>query len=103
MASFRRTPEQKSTHSSCVAEELLKVVETELWDRAANIPWSERKRMQGQWLYQRDFCRTADQSIAEQESKFRRWRRLGALAVQHPQLFQVPAFRRRLFGRLLPF
>jgi glycosyltransferase involved in cell wall biosynthesis len=103
VACFRRTPEQKSTHSLRVAEELLKVVETELWDRAADIPWSERKRLQGQWLYQRDFCSTADQSVADQESKFRRWRRLGALAVQHPQLFQVPDFRRRLFGRLLPF
>jgi glycosyltransferase involved in cell wall biosynthesis len=103
VACFRRTPAQKSTHSSRVAEELLKVVQTELWDRTTQIPWSERKRLQGEWLYQRDFCMTADQSVASQESALRRWGRLGALAVQHPQLFQVRDFRRRLFGRLLPF
>ena len=103
VACFRRTPEQKSTHSARVSEELLKVVETELWDRSTEIPWNERKRLQGQWLYQRDFCPLAERSVASQESKFRRWRRLGALAMRHPQLFQVRDFRRRLFGRLLPF
>ena len=103
IASFRRTLEQKSNYSARVSEELLNVVETELWDRSTQISWRERKRLQGQWLYQRDFCTTTDQSVAQQESVFRRWQRLGVLAVRHPQLFQVPDFRRRLLGRLLPF
>ena len=103
VACFRRTPEQKSTHSARVSDELLEVVHAELWDRSTRIPWRERRRLQGQWLYQRDFCVAADQSLARHESKFQRWTRLGALAVQHPQLFQVRDFRRRLFGRLLPF
>ena len=32
------------------------------------IPWGERRRLQGQWLYQSDFCAAANQSVAQHES-----------------------------------
>lgn len=100
IACFRRTPDQKSTQSARVADELLKVLRSELWDNTTPIPHCERLRLQGQWLYQREFCSAADQSVVRRESKLQRWSRLALLAVRHPQLVQVPDFRRRVFGRL---
>jgi Glycosyl transferase family 2 len=100
LSSFRKTPVQKSTHATRVADELLKVVHAELWDPVAPIPRKERLRLQGHWLYQHDFCDSSDQSVTRRESRIRRWARLGMLACQHPQLFQVRDFRRRLLGRL---
>jgi glycosyltransferase involved in cell wall biosynthesis len=97
---FRRTPVQKSTHSANVAEELLDVVEREIWDPATPISQSDRNRLQGQWLFQRKFRGTADLSVARGETRWRRWARLMGVAVRHPKLFCVPEFRCRLFGRL---
>jgi glycosyltransferase involved in cell wall biosynthesis len=39
LACFRRTPDQKSTQSERVADELLQVVHPELWDYSTQIPW----------------------------------------------------------------
>jgi glycosyltransferase involved in cell wall biosynthesis len=100
LTAFRRTPVQKSTHSAKVAEELLNVVQPELWDATTPIPARLRARLQGQWLYQKKFCAEADRSVAGGESRWRRWARLAWLSLRHPQLFRVPGFRQRAFGRL---
>jgi len=99
LTAFRKTPVQKSTHSQAVSDELLEVLREELWDDAAAIPSPLRTRLQGQWLYQKVFCREADRSLAQGESRLKRWVQLSWFALRHPQLFQVPAFRRRAFGR----
>jgi glycosyltransferase involved in cell wall biosynthesis len=101
LACFRRTATQKSVHSERVADELLRVVEGELWDATAPLPRSERFRLQGQWLYQHEFCARADRSIERRQSRFVRWGGLAWFAFWHPQLFHVRDFRRRLLGRLI--
>jgi hypothetical protein len=100
LACFRRTPTQKSTHAERVADELLGVVQAELWDDTAPLEHAERSRLKGQWLYQREFCTRADRSVERHESRLVRWAALAWFALRHPQVFHVRDFRSRLFGRL---
>src|SRR5262249_39647941 len=95
---FRRTATQKSTHSAKVADELLDVVRPELWDAAAPIAPSLRRRLQGQWLFDREFRGAADRSVQRGEGRIRRWGRLLGVVARHPQLLHLPEFRRRVLG-----
>lgn len=98
LTAFRRTPVQKSAHAQAVSDELLGVVRRELWDESAAISTPERERLQGEWLYQKVFCPEANLSVSRGDSLLRRWAQLSWLALRHPQLFRVPAFRRRALG-----
>lgn len=92
---FRVTPQQKSSRSAEVSDELLQVVRPFLWDRATPIAWRQRVGLQGKWLFDAVFRKEAEASVQRHESRLRRWARLAAVVASHPALWASTAFRRR--------
>ena len=100
LASFRRTPVQKSNLSANVADELLRVVRPWLWDRSAPIPWGTRQRLQGAWIFDAVFRKEAARSVANSESRLRRWLRLASIVVGHPKILLCSYFRNHIANNL---
>ncbi len=100
VACFRRTPEQKSSRSAEVADELLGVVRPWLWDNSAPIPWQKRVALQGKWLFDAVFRKEAARSAGRGESRLTRWLRLAALSLRHPQMLAASHLRRHVMGNL---
>ena len=102
LACFRMQPNQKSTQSSRVADELLQVVRPWIWDNKTALSWRQRLDLKAKWIFDAEFRREANRSAERGEMRPRRWLRLGWLTMQHPELFAARAFRRRLLSSLLP-
>ena len=102
LASFRMQPNQKSTQSSRVADELLRVVRPWIWEKETTLSWRQRLDLKGKWLFDAQFRREANQSLERGEARGRRWLRLAWLTVQHPEMFAARAFRKRLLGSMVP-
>jgi glycosyltransferase involved in cell wall biosynthesis len=98
LSCFRCTRTQKTSQRAQVTEELLSIVQPELWDASTPIVPAARRRMQGQWLFHRKFRVTANQSVALGESRLRRWLRLLGALSRHPQLLYVPEFRHHVLA-----
>jgi glycosyltransferase involved in cell wall biosynthesis len=99
LACFRFQPSQKTKDAKRVADEELAVVKKWLWD--PNIPLAPDKRrlLQGYWLHDCKFRKTADASVARKQSQLIRWFQLAVIAMYYRQLWAIPNFRSRVFGR----
>src|SRR5262249_2630364 len=97
LAAFRLQPNQKSSHSSEVADEVLSVVGPRLWSRRGNVRRWKRLRLQGDWLFDAVFRRRAGECVARGDRRLWRWMQLGLLSLRNPALFASRLYRRRVF------
>ncbi len=93
---FRFHAAQKSGMSQKAADELRAVVRPFLWDAAVPLAPADRRRLQAMWLYDGPFRELADQSVAAGEGRIRRWLRLAAFVVGHPNVLGAQGMRGRL-------
>ena len=96
VAAFRVHAKQKSAAAERAAAELLSVVRKYLWERDSSLPWSERFELQNHWLYTSVFLRRAGETMAGNESRFARYRRLSHVLLRHPQIALGAGFRARI-------
>lgn len=95
VSSFRITPDQKSSQSEAVADELRRVVQALLWDNDSPIPRRKRVALQRMWLYDARFLKKASGSAALGEGRPRRWVRLAWVLARNPGILRTEAFWRR--------
>jgi hypothetical protein len=95
---FRIQPNQKSTQPQKTAAELLKVVQPLLWEKPGQLPFFQRLKLQGDWLFDTHFRHEAAAMAAAGQCKMERWRNMIGLALAHPQLFCSGMFWDRVAG-----
>jgi len=100
-ACFRFQPSQKTSNATRTANEELAIVEKWLWDPAVPLSPEKRRQLQAWWIYDCKFRQVADASIEAKESTLRRWLKLASVALRHPQILRVPAFRHRMWGSVV--
>jgi glycosyltransferase involved in cell wall biosynthesis len=100
LAAFRLHPKQKSTQSVSSVTELLNVVRPSIFSSDLFLTPSKRSELKGKWIYQARFLEAVRYSMERKEKCWRRWLRLAWLSVRNPRVFQVRAFRERLYGVL---
>jgi glycosyltransferase involved in cell wall biosynthesis len=96
VACFRFQPAQKTSDSSRTADEELAVIKPLLWDKGVPLTAKRRRELQAQWLYHKALRPVLESSLQRNESKFRRWARVIAVCIRHPQIPSAPMFRQRL-------
>ncbi|MBT6278261.1 MAG: glycosyltransferase [Chromatiales bacterium] len=94
LACFRLTPTQKTQDARGVSEELLDVVEGQLWDLSA--PVQHHLMLQGDWLYQRRFLPAVAASEAARHGTALRWVQLAWLRLRTPKIFVSRPLRQRI-------
>jgi cellulose synthase/poly-beta-1,6-N-acetylglucosamine synthase-like glycosyltransferase len=102
LAAFRLQPNQKSTQPERTADELLQVVQPYLFQRDDSISRSKAVELRAKWNFNAGFLKAAELSRRRNETRWRRWLRLGWFSLQHPGLLAAPKFRERLL-RSRPF
>ncbi|AFZ59170.1 glycosyltransferase [Anabaena cylindrica FACHB-243] len=92
---FRFTAVQKSNQRQKVADELLELVRSILWDRTVPISLKHRLSLQGKWLYQVKFLCQVEQSVISCDKKLIRWLKTFKTVVQFPQILLASSFQSR--------
>jgi glycosyltransferase involved in cell wall biosynthesis len=98
-AAFRIQPNQKTSNAERVAREEIRVVNEWIWDPRTPISKSARRQLQGKWIFDAVFRKTADESVAKGEGRLQRWWKLGRLLTKYPQMLTTRQFFDRLFRR----
>jgi glycosyltransferase involved in cell wall biosynthesis len=96
LAAFRLQPNQKSTQPERTAAELLDVVRPYILQRDDSLTYSKRVTLTGEWIFHTGFLKEVEESLAHGEGRWRRWARLTAFSLNHPQMLAGRGFRRRL-------
>jgi glycosyltransferase involved in cell wall biosynthesis len=96
LAAFRLHPNQKSTRPEQTAAELLHVVRPYILQRDGSLTYSKRVMLTGEWIFHTGFLKEVEESLAHGEGRWRRWARLAAFSLRHPQMLAGRGFRRRL-------
>lgn len=96
LACFRITDTQKSNQSLKVAEELLDIVKTILWDKETQLPLKKRLTLQGKWLYQVKLLKQIEKSVKAKDHFLLRWIKSSSVIFSNPQILLSPAFKGRL-------
>jgi glycosyltransferase involved in cell wall biosynthesis len=100
LAAFRLQPNQKSTQSNGSVTEQLNVVRPYIFSSDASLTRSKRRELKVRWIYHAGFLETVRHSLERKEKPWRRWLRLAWFSLRNPRVFQIHAFRARLFGVL---
>jgi glycosyltransferase involved in cell wall biosynthesis len=99
LAAFRLQPKQKSTQPELTAAELLQVVRPYILQHDG-LTYSKRLTLTGEWIFHTGFLKEVEESLAQGEGRWRRWARLGAFSLRHPQMLAGRGFRRKLVKSL---
>jgi glycosyltransferase involved in cell wall biosynthesis len=102
-ACFRFQPLQKTRDAKRAVDEELAVVREWLWNPDVPLAPDKRWVLQGHWLYDCEFRKVADASVARGQFSLIRWFQLIRLAIRHRELWAVPGFRNRVFGGVKGF
>jgi glycosyltransferase involved in cell wall biosynthesis len=96
LAAFRLQPKQKSTQPERTAAELLQVVRPYILQHDGSLTYSKRLTLTGEWIFHTGFLKEVEKSLAHGERRWRRWVRLAAFSLRHPQMLAGRGFRSRL-------
>jgi glycosyltransferase involved in cell wall biosynthesis len=100
LAAFRLQPKQKSTQRERTAAELLQVVRPYILQHDGSLTYSKRLTLTGEWIFHAGFLKEVEESLAQGEGRWRRWARLAAFSLRHPQMLAGRGFRRMLVQSL---
>jgi glycosyltransferase involved in cell wall biosynthesis len=107
LACFRLHPGQKSHRETDRSEEeYYAMAKPWLWDKSVPLSASDRRRLQGEWLYHTKYIPAFLAAAKRGDPAWRRWPRTAWLCARHPQILASQAFRphlqklARLFRRL---
>lgn len=100
LAAFRMQPNQKSTQPDRTSAELLQVVRPYILQHDGSLTYSKRLSLTGDWIFHTGFLNEVEASLARGEGHWRRWARLAAFSLRHPQMVAGGGFRRKLISWL---
>jgi glycosyltransferase involved in cell wall biosynthesis len=95
-ACFRITPTQKSTHAQRASDELLSVLREYLWNPEVKISPADRRRFQGDYLYQTQFLPTVARCVEQKHSRARRTQHILKVISVNPQILRSRGFWGRI-------
>lgn len=96
LSCFRFASHQKSNHREDVANELLHIVSSFIWDDAIPLPLQRRLYLQSQWLYQSVFLKEVEKSVKSNDSTKVRWLKSSLAVLRYPKILLSYHFRSRI-------
>ncbi len=96
LSCFRFTEHQKSNQNLKVAEELLHLIQPQLWSSSTRISLQKRCLLQGNWLYQAVFLEQVKMSIQSNDRKQKRYAKLLKIILTRPQILLSSGFVNRI-------
>jgi len=98
LSCFRFASHQKSNHREDVANELLQIVSSLIWDYAIPLPLQRRLYLQSQWLYQSVFLKEVKKSVKNNDSTKVRWLKSLLAVLRYPKIVLSYHFRARIIS-----
>ncbi|MBD2570587.1 glycosyltransferase family 2 protein [Anabaena lutea] len=96
LSCFRFTSNQKSTHKTKVAQELLKVVFPLIWSDSKKLKIKSRMTLQGKWLYHVVLDQEVQKSLNAGDKKYFRFIKMLIIVFSNPQILLVSNLQDRI-------